>query len=822
MRLGRDDAPLGQPSLQKDIFQEGSFPRALALQTIDGGKNVLASLQIGDQFYTDKSVAAFRLYYLSALLVTPAQIEDTFQQTPNGIIPYFQSVTGKKKWLADIPVTGTLMEYIIPGSSVSDGGWVYAVGIGKSGYERPTATTGAVPIPIASEGSAVPKYEVNNPQVSLSSSAAEFMRGRTYRDSITIAYSAPNPLDTFRYVQIFIWNYQNDGQIREGPVFSYYGRAGGQGTGKFFLETDSEGFGTHDVVLFFVALSATFAHRTDFSIPELGQVPIVSRGGPVKRRQIPYVVLKGGILPQMTAPIAPQPTANILGSKVQITWTEINDQTIDHVNIYRANQGTVMTPVSNAQPATPFKIVTKDQLVVDGTNTFLDADFNDYRGGNPQYSPVNPPDDFSVTDPAMFEYWMTAVNSAGMESRHPQSTGVITLRGVDGTDTHPGATYRDNHWNCFWNCQFNSNAAAGGTDVVPGNQLRAAPTDAAGDSYGKWDNDSSGTVGTVPQFVVSGGLATGEVDIFPNTSTNINDFVRIFNDSPRSIFLTDESLVSSVFIGYDGVGNAPSQSIAIGIAEVSGGVQIPGSYIIAYFPGSILNNVGAGGTPDNYTRIVGYGVLQSNVFDHLRFAIGLKSVTAPGGAPTGMIRVKQPMVNGGTEVANWTATVRDQDGPGGGGGGSGGGGTPPGGGGQCAVEGTLIETIDGTVPVEELTVGSMVWSPLSKVWSLVVRVQEYISTEIWSITTARGFSLAASPDHPVAVPGIFSTRRIKRLRPEDKILTYNRGVVSVDKVIAAFRATNAHGRVYMVTLKGQKLYIANGIISHNKDYGHQT
>lgn len=826
-----DDAPLPGRVLQKQFYQTGTYPRALSLQSIDGGKNVLATLAIGEQFLLDKKIITFRLFYLSAKEVTADQIVTNFGPNQNGNnFPYYQDLTSKAKWLVDLPVAGQTMTTVISGNLVSDGGWIYAVGLGVLGRVRAGATTAPVPIPTASEASAVPRFEVRNPQVSFSSEWADNLRARTYRDTITIAYLAPSPLDTFRYLQIWMFNYQNSQQMREGPTFSYLGGPGGQGTGTFYLETDDainpttgrSVYPAHDVVFYFVALSATFAHRSDFILPTQGQVvPIVGRGPqPSTRTPIPYVILRGGILGGMTPPISPLPSGQIKGAKIQITWTEINDQTIDHVNIYRANQGTVGTPVTNGMPATPFAVRTKDQIIQSGTNTWVDADFNDYRGGDPQYSPTNPPDDFSVVDPARFQYWLETVNLMGMRSLHPETTGVMILRGVDGTDTHPGATYRDNIFNCFWNCQFFSNVTVASAAVAPANQTRGAPNNANGDAYGKWDNDSAGTVGTVPQFVSDGTNRTGEVDIFANTSAAINDFVRIFNDSPRSVFVVDESLVSSVFIGYDGVGNAPSESIALGIAEVSGGVQIGGSYIIAYFPGSILGNVGTGGNPVNYVRIVGYGILATNTYDHVRFAIGLKNQV--GGAASGMIRIKQPMVNGGIEVASWTATVRDQDSPGGPG--TGGGGNPPPDGGQCPLSGTLVETIDGTFPIDVVAPGDMIWSPITKRVTKVVQNKEYPCSEIWSISTDAGTNLQASRDHPILMKGRFWNRfkRIREIRPNDKIMVYRHGVLRAETVKAVFQATNANGFVFMLTLETDHVYCANGVVSHNKDYGHQV
>jgi hypothetical protein len=71
-----------------------------------------------------------------------------------------------------------------------------------------------------------------------------------------------------KYVQIFISNYANKGQLWEGPTYTHSPIGGTTNTGTYTMECDdgTGGFpapGAHAVTLYFVSLSASYSHRPD-------------------------------------------------------------------------------------------------------------------------------------------------------------------------------------------------------------------------------------------------------------------------------------------------------------------------------------------------------------------------------------------------------------------------------------------------------------------------------------------------------------------------------------------------------------------------------
>jgi hypothetical protein len=511
------------PAEDLDIFQRrfqkiGGVPPDLSIQATDGGKAYLVSLNYRDT-QRKSDATRFRIYWLDGSLVAAVDIT-----TAAG----FAAASGKKQFVIDAPNTGSQQTMTIP-SAPFPSGWFYLVSANAEGKEFPDFSVPPVPLPSDATFFAVPKYEITNPQVSLSN----FKVGKAYYDKVTVVYQAPTPLDSFFGVAIFIQNYFNSqnmfatvdadfGRIEEVGEFVYNGSgAGGQGTATFVLEVDDWSGTTevgpppHDVNVYFVAFSKSYTHRQDIT-------------------NAPKVRVIGGIANKQSAPASPVPTALVKGGQVSLSWVEINDQNIDHINIYRKFQGYLNnTNPSTAFPASfPWAVVPK-ALLNPFMNQWNDVDFNDYNGDNLHSpAPLSVHNDFDNFAPSIIRYWLEAVNDAGVVSASPQTTGDIYLRGIDDTDVNSGASFRDNVWNCLWNAQFNSTTTTVDKSVIAGNQARTPPSNSNGDAYAKWTRTGIAT----SVFHSNGTKATGEVDI-PPVTTGAGNFNNITQDIPISVFL---------------------------------------------------------------------------------------------------------------------------------------------------------------------------------------------------------------------------------------------------------------------------------------------
>lgn len=462
---GRD----AKPPSDNDVFQlqtSAKIPRPINFSVMSANAGLQLVFSMTAVVYAPEShtpaASKFRVYFIDGGLATQTQVMNNQPSTPSA--PNFDDCKKKARFVFEVPVTtGTITQTIAADPFSANGGWFYALGVDKTGNEDQSNTTAPVPFPTTGMNISAPAGEAAQLQIAF----LPFQIGGTFYDQIFFQYQAPSPLGNFYGVSLYMFNYQNAPVLEFLGFFSYGGSSGGQANFQILLECDDgSGYSTvypaHDVTFYLVATSKSFIHRTDLT-------------------SAPSIVAPGGIKYLSTALLAPIPTAVIQGAQVQITWNEIIDTTLDHINIYRCNQGTVATPSANSKPTKPFASISREFLNT-GINSWTDTVFNTQPTPNSdapqhQYSPTvyNPPMDFSVIDPAQFQYWTTAVDIAGRESSSPQTTGVIILRGVQGGDVFPGATYRDKTLNCLWNAQFGSNTLTTNVTVNPGNQTGVPP-----------------------------------------------------------------------------------------------------------------------------------------------------------------------------------------------------------------------------------------------------------------------------------------------------------------------------------------------------------
>src|ERR1700682_1188767 len=203
----------------------------------------------------------FRVYYLSA-----AEYYGVNNQPPLLTANKLKSLS---HFVFDLKGPGQQASFTVPVDAYLAGGWFYAVAVGSDGTEGPGTGFVALPLFFAT---GVPIHEITSPNYVpwFAGTSRIGPDGLHYRDIIVTWLTAAFNPDTTgaRYIQIYVQNYANMGQLWEGPQFNNPQRSSFVGKGIFTLECDdgTGGFpnpGAHNVKLYFVSVSSAGVRRTD-------------------------------------------------------------------------------------------------------------------------------------------------------------------------------------------------------------------------------------------------------------------------------------------------------------------------------------------------------------------------------------------------------------------------------------------------------------------------------------------------------------------------------------------------------------------------------
>ena len=143
----------------------------------------------------------------------------------------------------------------------------------------------------------------------------------------------------------------------------------------------------------------------------------------------------------------------------------------------------------------------------------------------------------------------------------------------------------------------------------------------------------------------------------------------------------------------------------------------------------------------------------------------------------------------------------------------------PGDGIGCVPAGTMVETIFGQLPIEELRIGDIVVSyndkTLSKSTAIIKALPTYENRQLFEITTNNGV-LVCSHDHRLAVlsqtgPSYLPARG---LAVGDVLFYYDNGVLTPTDVTAII-PLERYEKVYHLSLGHDHVFIAGGYAAHN-------
>ncbi len=254
------------PSLENRIRTITGVPPNLLLEAIESNTQIRITLDYRQNQIT--GLGFWRVYYLSALLVTAADIFApvrivTFPDGSFNFTGFFDLLQGKQSWVIDIPNSGKTVSISVPAAPYTNGGWFYAVGVDTSGEESSYFSTSPVSIPasIVTGPGIGPLVDVTSPSVVLTHKTefGEFL------DTVACTYTAPapspiTPLYGFAGVMIVIFNNFDAGNYEEVAFFQYKGEGPGASVTFSFNILRDDGSnpgpapGAHNVTIYFLAV----------------------------------------------------------------------------------------------------------------------------------------------------------------------------------------------------------------------------------------------------------------------------------------------------------------------------------------------------------------------------------------------------------------------------------------------------------------------------------------------------------------------------------------------------------------------------------------
>jgi len=200
----------------------------------------------------------FRLYYVNA---AEYRLDSG---TPGPITPAV--LASVRHYVTQISMSNQEQSFDIAAAPFVSGGWLYALAVGADGTEG--FGTFFVTLPFFfSQG--IPQDEITSPNHTPTSPFTG-PDGLRYREiPVSWITSSQNPATVgAKYIQIYVQNYDDNGDLWEGPVFNNPNQASKVGHGKFVLECDdgTGGFpnpGPHNVTLYFVSVGPDGQRRPD-------------------------------------------------------------------------------------------------------------------------------------------------------------------------------------------------------------------------------------------------------------------------------------------------------------------------------------------------------------------------------------------------------------------------------------------------------------------------------------------------------------------------------------------------------------------------------
>ncbi|MBI5603870.1 MAG: TIM44-like domain-containing protein [Deltaproteobacteria bacterium] len=137
------------------------------------------------------------------------------------------------------------------------------------------------------------------------------------------------------------------------------------------------------------------------------------------------------------------------------------------------------------------------------------------------------------------------------------------------------------------------------------------------------------------------------------------------------------------------------------------------------------------------------------------------------------------------------------------------------GGGGCLEEGTLVRTLKGSMAIEKLKVGDLVWGVAGgRLREAKVRAVMQVQPEEYLEISAGGALLRVTPEHPVmAAPGEFHLTG--RLLPGDRVFLFQNRDIK-DAPVHSIRRLPARRPAYNLLVSPGGTFIAGQIILHNK------
>ena len=210
-------------------------------------------------------IPTIRIWYIDGTLVSKDQIA-----TPTGFLSAQQN---QSKLITSFLVSGRSYQIAfninLSPLFFSHGGWLWVDSVGDldSTY---FPTTGAVPIPTRNLYTAAPAYQVAGANVGITPVT---INGVNYK-KLLFGWMNPNPLDTFYYLLIVMYNYRNLGLYEELARFTtvqVYGslstasnvaRGSNNGVGPIYLVSDFDG--AHNVTLYHVVENISCQHAPNY------------------------------------------------------------------------------------------------------------------------------------------------------------------------------------------------------------------------------------------------------------------------------------------------------------------------------------------------------------------------------------------------------------------------------------------------------------------------------------------------------------------------------------------------------------------------------
>lgn len=140
---------------------------------------------------------------------------------------------------------------------------------------------------------------------------------------------------------------------------------------------------------------------------------------------------------------------------------------------------------------------------------------------------------------------------------------------------------------------------------------------------------------------------------------------------------------------------------------------------------------------------------------------------------------------------------------------------------QCLPPGTLISTLDGLVPIEQIQIGDTVlgsgdFGTLQKGDVRRIHRGRYVGSVVRLVVD--GSTVAGTPDHvvPLAPSGVETA--FQRVQVGDQLLVLHDGEL-VRRTVERVEVEHYDGPVYDLEVEPTHHYVANGVLVHNSVYG---